>query len=273
MWGLCQERLLLRGTVFHPDPMGKIISFSLLSLFVSVILVVCLRWVTCPRVPVTCHVSRVQDVLHQLHVAEVLRVPVLGLHPVLLRAQAAAAARDPRHGGRGHGGAGRALPRAAARLPGHLPGVLHRGAPHAGQRERRPGRGRAAAVPRHAPPRRRRQVEDRPAPVPGPDMCRCRSLTPPPAEGPLHPPDGQLVVPSLGVAALTSVPGDVESPADTEEFEWTSVASFPYLATGGEAGDQAEEEDAAVVEVFGGQARRQSIFDISRWVCACAYCY
>ena len=97
-------------------------------------------------------------------------------------------------------------------------------------------------------------------------MCRCRSLTPPPAEGPLHPPDGQLVVPSLGVAALSSLPGDVESPADTEEFEWTSVASFPYLATGGEAADQAEEEDAAVVEVFGGQARRQSIFDISRWV-------
>ena len=63
MWGLCQERLLLRGTVFHPDPMGKIISFSLLSLFVSVILVVCLRWVTCPRVSrhvsrVTCHVYR-----------------------------------------------------------------------------------------------------------------------------------------------------------------------------------------------------------------------
>ena len=94
-------------------------------------------------------------------------------------------------------------------------------------------------------------------------MCCCRSLTPPPAEGPLHPPDGQLVVPSLGVAALSSVAGDVESPADTEEFEWTSVASFPYLATGGEAADQ-EEEDAAVVEVFGGQARRQSIFDISR---------
>ena len=97
-------------------------------------------------------------------------------------------------------------------------------------------------------------------------MCRRRSLTPPPAEGPLHPPDGQLVVPSLGVAALTSVSGDVESPADTEEFEWTSVASFPYLATGGEAADQAEEEDATVIEVFGGQARRQSIFDISRWV-------
>ena len=109
----------------------------------------------------------------------------------------------------------------------------------------------------------------------GPDMCRCRSLTPPPAEGPLHPPDGQLVVPSLGVAALTSVPGDVESPADTEEFEWTSVASFPYLATGGEAADQMEGEDAAVVEVFGGQARRQSIFDISRWrgCVHCAYCY
>ena len=49
VFGLCQKRGLLRGTVFHPDPMGKIISFGLLSLFLSVILAVCLRWVTSPH--------------------------------------------------------------------------------------------------------------------------------------------------------------------------------------------------------------------------------
>ena len=41
--GLCQDIGLIQGTIFSPDPLGKVISFGLLAVFLSVILTVCLR--------------------------------------------------------------------------------------------------------------------------------------------------------------------------------------------------------------------------------------
>ena len=42
-YGLCQERNSVIGTVFQPDPVGKIISVALLSIFLAIVTVICLR--------------------------------------------------------------------------------------------------------------------------------------------------------------------------------------------------------------------------------------
>ena len=41
--GICQERNSVIGTVFQPDPVGKIISVALLSIFLAIVTVICLR--------------------------------------------------------------------------------------------------------------------------------------------------------------------------------------------------------------------------------------
>ena len=41
--GICMERNSVIGTVFQPDPMGKIISGALLSIFLAIVTVICLR--------------------------------------------------------------------------------------------------------------------------------------------------------------------------------------------------------------------------------------
>ena len=87
VFGLCQKRGLLRGTVFHPDPMGKIISFGLLFLFLSVIVAVCLRWLT-PGSLITFSILQTdQDVLHCLLLEKVLCLPVFCFNSVVLWAK------------------------------------------------------------------------------------------------------------------------------------------------------------------------------------------
>ena len=42
--GLCSQPTNLVGTVFHPDPAGKIISVALISIFLGIVTAICLRW-------------------------------------------------------------------------------------------------------------------------------------------------------------------------------------------------------------------------------------
>ena len=42
-YGICQKRKSVTGTSLQPDPVGKIISIALLSIFLAIVLVICLR--------------------------------------------------------------------------------------------------------------------------------------------------------------------------------------------------------------------------------------